>query len=169
MATGDSGDTASEVARQVGIGSADVDRPRVVTGAEMAMMPDAEPADRLRRDAGAGVGRHGWRVRGPGDGRVLRHSPGRRLAPGRCPGAGCALHESYLTATTATFVAIVAWAQAGTAMAARSDRSSLRGIGLLTNPMLLWGIAFELVFTAALVYLPVANQLMPPCRRRRCC
>ena len=64
---------------------------------------------------------------------------------------------AYLEATTATFVAIVA-CQVGTAMAARSDRSSLLRIGLFTNRMLLWGIAFELLFTAALVYLPVAND-----------
>jgi calcium-translocating P-type ATPase len=74
-------------------------------------------------------------------------------------GAGTALHGAYLEATTATFAAIVA-CQVGTAMAARTDRASLLSIGLRTNPMLLWGIGFELVFTAALIYLPVANDIM---------
>jgi magnesium-transporting ATPase (P-type) len=44
--------------------------------------------------------------------------------------------------------------QVGTALAARTEHASLRRIGLLTNPLLLWGIAFELVLTAALVYVP---------------
>ncbi len=50
--------------------------------------------------------------------------------------------------------------QVGTAMAARTDHASLRSVGLCSNTLLLWGIAFELVFTAALVYLPLANQVM---------
>jgi magnesium-transporting ATPase (P-type) len=79
--------------------------------------------------------------------------------PGDRTGPGSALHGAYLEATTATFAAIVA-CQVGTALAARTDRASLLRIGLLTNPMLLWGIAFELAFTAALVYLPVANDVM---------
>ena len=79
--------------------------------------------------------------------------------PGGATGEGSALHGAYLEATTATFAAIVA-CQVGTALAARADRASLLRIGLRTNPMLLWGIAFELVFTAALVYLPIANRVM---------
>jgi hypothetical protein len=35
---------------------------------------------------------------------------------------------------------------------------SVRSIGFLSNPMLLWGIAFELAFTAGLVYLPVLQD-----------
>jgi magnesium-transporting ATPase (P-type) len=79
--------------------------------------------------------------------------------PGDATGPGSALHGAYLEATTATFAAIVA-CQVGTALAARTERAPLLRIGLLTNPMLLWGITFELVFTAALVYLPVANDIM---------
>ena len=79
--------------------------------------------------------------------------------PGDPTGEGAALHQAYLEATTATFVAIVA-CQIGTAMAARNDRSSLLRIGVFTNRMLLSGIAFELLFTAALVYLPIANDVM---------
>ena len=39
-------------------------------------------------------------------------------------------------------------------MAARTDHASLRQVGLTTNPLLLGGIAFELCFAAALIYLP---------------
>ncbi len=44
--------------------------------------------------------------------------------------------------------------QVGTAFAARTERVALRSIGVLANRLLLWGIAFELVFAAAVVYLP---------------
>jgi magnesium-transporting ATPase (P-type) len=73
--------------------------------------------------------------------------------PGAPTGVGSALHHAYLQATTATFAAIVA-CQIGTAFAARTQHSSLRAIGLWTNPLLLAGIAFELVFAAAVIYLP---------------
>jgi magnesium-transporting ATPase (P-type) len=52
-----------------------------------------------------------------------------------------------------TFAGIVA-CQVGTALAARTERASLRSVGFFTNRMLLWGIAFELAFLAALVYVP---------------
>ncbi|OJY39040.1 cation-transporting P-type ATPase [Pseudonocardia sp. 73-21] len=73
--------------------------------------------------------------------------------PGDATGAGNPLHGAYLQATTITFVGIVA-CQIGTAFAARTDRASLFSIGLGSNPLLLWGIAFELVFSAAVVYVP---------------
>jgi hypothetical protein len=47
----------------------------------------------------------------------------------------------------------VAW-QVGTAVAARTDYASLRSIGLLSKRFLQLGIAFELVFAAALIYIP---------------
>jgi calcium-translocating P-type ATPase len=59
----------------------------------------------------------------------------------------------YAQATTMTFAGIVA-CQIGTAFAARTDHASLRSIGVFSNPLLLGGIAFELVFTAAVIYLP---------------
>jgi calcium-translocating P-type ATPase len=68
-------------------------------------------------------------------------------------GAGTPLHHVYLQATTATFAGIVA-CQVGTAFAARTEWASLRAIGLTSNRLLLAGIAFELAFTAALVYVP---------------
>jgi len=52
-----------------------------------------------------------------------------------------------------TFAGIVA-CQVGTAFASRVERSSSRAIGWRSNPLLLWGIAFEIVFAAALIYLP---------------
>ncbi|MEW1959631.1 cation-transporting P-type ATPase [Kineococcus sp. NPDC059986] len=73
--------------------------------------------------------------------------------PGDATGVGTPLHQAYLEATTTTFVGIVA-CQIGTAFAARTDRASLFAIGLRSNPLLLWGIAFEIAFTAAVVYLP---------------
>ncbi|KAE8765153.1 cation-translocating P-type ATPase [Georgenia thermotolerans] len=63
------------------------------------------------------------------------------------------LHEVWRQATTMTFLGIVA-CQIGTAMAARTTHTSLRRIGLTTNPALLWGIAFEVAFAAAVVLLP---------------
>ena len=85
-------------------------------------------------------------------------------SPGDDTGAGSALHHAYLEATTMTFLGIVA-CQVGTALAARTERSSLREVGLTTNRLLLWGIAFELVFAAAVVATPVAAPLgmaLPP-------
>ena len=78
--------------------------------------------------------------------------------PGAPTGAGTPLHHAYLQATTASFAAIVA-CQIGTAFAARTTHSSLRSIGLTSNPLLLWGIAFELVFAAAVIYLPVLQAV----------
>ncbi|WP_306215260.1 cation-translocating P-type ATPase, partial [Actinoplanes sp. RD1] len=73
--------------------------------------------------------------------------------PGDPVGAGTALHHAYHQATTMTFAGIVA-CQIGTAFAARTDHASLRSVGLWTNKLLLVGIAFELLFAAALIYLP---------------
>jgi len=74
-------------------------------------------------------------------------------SPGDPTGSGTPLHDDYLAATTMTFAGITA-CQVGTAFAARTSRASLRQIGFLSNPLLLWGIVFELVFAAALIYLP---------------
>jgi calcium-translocating P-type ATPase len=56
-------------------------------------------------------------------------------------------------AATMTFAGIVA-CQVGTAFAARTDRASLRSIGVFSNRLLLAGIAFEVIFAAVLIYLP---------------
>ncbi|GLY06454.1 cation-transporting P-type ATPase [Actinoplanes sp. NBRC 101535] len=60
---------------------------------------------------------------------------------------------TYARATTMTFAGIVA-CQIGTAFASRTDHASLRSIGVFSNRLLLGGIAFELAFAAALIYLP---------------
>ncbi|MFJ3974119.1 cation-translocating P-type ATPase [Streptomyces sp. NPDC090021] len=78
--------------------------------------------------------------------------------PGDPTGPGAPLHHAYLTATTATFAGIVT-CQVGTAIAARTDHAALRDIGFFSNPLLLAGIAFELAFTAALVYVPPLQDL----------
>ncbi|MFI7542527.1 cation-translocating P-type ATPase [Actinoplanes sp. NPDC049599] len=78
--------------------------------------------------------------------------------PGDPTGPGSALHHAYLQATTVTFAGIVA-CQIGTAFAARTDRASLFTIGLRSNPLLLWGLAFELAFTAAVIYVPLLQQV----------
>ena len=79
--------------------------------------------------------------------------------PGDPVGAGTPLHETYLRATTMTFVGIVA-CQIGTALAARTDHVSLFSVGVLTNRLLLAGIAFELALTAVVVYLPAAQLVL---------
>ncbi|MFH8253924.1 HAD-IC family P-type ATPase [Streptomyces roseolus] len=78
--------------------------------------------------------------------------------PGDPTGEGASLHGAYVTATTATFAGIIT-CQIGTAFAARTDHAALREIGVLSNPLLLAGIAFELCFTAALVYAPPLQRV----------
>jgi magnesium-transporting ATPase (P-type) len=79
-------------------------------------------------------------------------------SPGDATGDGAPLHHAYLAATTMTFAGITA-CQVGTAFAARTSRSSLREIGFFSNPLLLYGIAFELVFAGSLIYLPPLQDL----------
>ncbi len=73
--------------------------------------------------------------------------------------AGHPLHHAYLQATTMTFVGMV-MGQVGTAFAARTERASLRSVGVFTNRYLLGGIAVALALTAAIVYLPLFHQLL---------
>jgi magnesium-transporting ATPase (P-type) len=79
-------------------------------------------------------------------------------SPGDPTGEGAPLHEAYLAAATMTFAGITA-CQVGTAFAARTNRASLREIGVFSNPLLIWGIAFELVFAAALIYVPLLQDI----------
>jgi calcium-translocating P-type ATPase len=74
-------------------------------------------------------------------------------SPGDSVSGGSPLHHAYVQATTMTFLGIVV-CQIGTAFAARTERASLRSIGVLTNRLLLWGIVFELAFAAAVVMVP---------------
>ena len=57
-----------------------------------------------------------------------------------------------------TFLGIVA-CQVGTGFACRTQYASLRAIGPWTNHLLLWGIAFELVFAAAIVGVPLLQDV----------
>ncbi len=79
--------------------------------------------------------------------------------PGDDVGAGTPLHHGYQQATTMTFLSMVV-AQIGTAFAARTERASLFSIGVLSNRLLLWGVAFELVLAAMLIYVPVFQDLL---------
>lgn len=72
--------------------------------------------------------------------------------PGADTAPSSALHHVYLQATTMTFLGIVA-CQLGTGLAVRTDTASLRAIGVTTNPLLLWGMVFEVGFSLALVYI----------------
>ena len=73
-------------------------------------------------------------------------------------GEGDSLHGVWVQATTMTFVGIVS-CQLGTAFAARTELASLRSVGFFSNRLLLWGIAFELLFTACVVYLPFCQDV----------
>jgi calcium-translocating P-type ATPase len=74
-------------------------------------------------------------------------------------GAGHPLHHAYLEATTMTFAGMVA-CQVGVGFAARTERASLRSIGVFSNRLLLWGIGFELALAAAIIYLPPLQNLL---------
>ncbi|HVA09374.1 MAG TPA: cation-transporting P-type ATPase [Acidimicrobiales bacterium] len=79
--------------------------------------------------------------------------------PGAPVGVGHHLHHAYLEATTMTFLAMV-MSQIGTAFAARTERGSLRSIGVFSNRLLLWGIAFELALSAVFIYVPVFQHVL---------
>lgn len=80
---------------------------------------------------------------------VLANTPGMACACWLSPGG------TWSPVTFPPHASAMRWS----AIAARTESASLRQVGLLTNPLLLWGIAFELAFTAALVYLPPLQQL----------
>jgi calcium-translocating P-type ATPase len=78
---------------------------------------------------------------------------------GAATGSGHPLNHGYREATTMTFFSMVA-CQIGTAFAARTDRASLRSVGVFSNRLLLWGIGFELILAAAIIYLPPLQSLL---------
>ena len=69
-----------------------------------------------------------------------------------------AAHHAYLQATTMTWAGIVA-CQMGAAFAVGTSRASLRQIGVFSNPHLLRGVAFALVFAAAIMYPPPLQSI----------
>jgi magnesium-transporting ATPase (P-type) len=64
----------------------------------------------------------------------------------------------YLQATTMTMTGIV-MGQVGASFAMRTDRRSTFSVGLLSNRLLLFGIAFELVLILVLIYVPGVNDV----------
>jgi calcium-translocating P-type ATPase len=64
----------------------------------------------------------------------------------------------YLAATTACFAAIVV-AQIVNVFLCRDEQRSAFAFGLPRNPLILWGIAFELCIAAAIIYTPLGNQI----------
>jgi magnesium-transporting ATPase (P-type) len=80
-------------------------------------------------------------------------------SPGDPTGDGAPLHHAYEQATTMTFLSMVV-AQIGTAFAARTERASLRSIGVFSNRLLLWGIAFELALAGVLIYVPLFQDML---------
>ncbi|WP_269854719.1 cation-translocating P-type ATPase [Streptomyces sp. RPT161] len=79
--------------------------------------------------------------------------------PGAPVGEGTPLHHAYRQATTMTFLGMIA-GQIGTAFAVRTQRASLRSVGVLSNRYLLWGIAAELFLAAVFVYAPPFQGLL---------
>lgn len=79
--------------------------------------------------------------------------------PGDPTGPGHPLHHVYQEATTLSFLAMV-MAQIGTAFAARTEHASLRSVGVVSNRLLVWGIAFELALSATLIYVPACQHLL---------
>jgi sodium/potassium-transporting ATPase subunit alpha len=59
----------------------------------------------------------------------------------------------YKQATTVTLAGIVA-AQVANVFACRSDRVPLARLGWFSNPLILWGIATELILLASIIYTP---------------
>jgi len=66
--------------------------------------------------------------------------------------------DLYVTATAMTCGGIVA-AQVGAGLAMRTNRESVFTVGLLSNRLLVSGIAFELGLLAALLYVPALAEL----------
>jgi P-type Ca2+ transporter type 2C len=66
--------------------------------------------------------------------------------------------DLYLEATTMTMAGIV-FAQIGAVMAWRTNRESVRTIGLLTNRLIVVGIAVEIAMVALLAYTPGLDDI----------
>ncbi len=79
--------------------------------------------------------------------------------PGDPTGSGHPLHDAYLQATTMTFAGMVA-GQIGTAFAARTDRASLRSVGVFSNRPAPVGHRLRARPGAAFIYLPPFQSLL---------
>jgi calcium-translocating P-type ATPase len=78
--------------------------------------------------------------------------------PGAATGSGSDLSGVYHRATTVAWLGIV-FCQVGTAFAVRTERASLRSVGVFSNRHLLGGIGFSLAFAAVIVYVPALHRL----------
>ena len=83
--------------------------------------------------------------------------------PGDPVGVHSRLHHAYLQATTMTFLGMI-FGQIGTAFAVRTQRASLRSVGVFSNRYLLLAIAAELALAAVFVY----RSAIPDAARHRC-
>ena len=79
--------------------------------------------------------------------------------PGAPTGTGHPLHHAYLQATTMTFLGMIA-GQIGTAFAVRTERASLRSVGVFSNRYLVGGIVAELLLAAVFIYAPPFQALL---------
>ncbi|WP_280830651.1 cation-translocating P-type ATPase [Mycolicibacterium frederiksbergense] len=79
--------------------------------------------------------------------------------PGMSVDAGTTLHHAYQQATTMTFLGMIA-GQVGTAFAVRTQRASLRAIGVFSNRYLLAGIGAEIALAAAFVCTPAMRAVL---------
>jgi calcium-translocating P-type ATPase len=79
-------------------------------------------------------------------------------SPGDHTGAGTPLHHAYLQATTMTWAGIVA-CQMGAAFAVRTSWTSLREVGVFSNPHLLRGVAFAVAFAGIVIYVPPVQSI----------
>jgi magnesium-transporting ATPase (P-type) len=79
--------------------------------------------------------------------------------PGDRVGTGHSLHHAYQQATTMTFLGMIA-GQVGTAFAVRTERASLRSVGVFSNHYLLLAVAAELALAAVFVYAPPLQALL---------
>jgi calcium-translocating P-type ATPase len=79
--------------------------------------------------------------------------------PGAPVDVGAPLHHAYQQATTMTFLGMMA-GQIGTAFAVRTQRASLRSMGVFTNRYLLAGIGAEILLAAVFVYAPPMQALL---------
>lgn len=68
------------------------------------------------------------------------------------------LNPLHLKAMTVVFVGIVVM-QIANVFACRSEKYSVFKIGFFSNKLILWGIVFELIFTAAVIYLPFFQKI----------
>lgn len=89
---------------------------------------------------------------------VVLYSGGWRLGTPDISNPASPLYSLYLTATTVTFIGIVGM-QLGTVFASRTNRASVFEIGLLSNRWILYGIGFELLIAAAIVYVPFLQRI----------